>query len=91
MDSLSLIFVPPSSKFSSGDSFIGDKNLNPSPNGELGVDLVLKGLFKLIIGEKGLSVIKEVVRFSDTSLSGTISIGLFVMTNFLNGGRVSDC
>ena len=44
IDSLSPIFVPPSSKFSSGDSFIGVKNLSPSPNGELGVDFILKGL-----------------------------------------------
>ena len=90
MDLFSPIFVPPSKQFSSGDSFIGVKNLSPSPKGELGVDFILKGLFKSAIGEKGLIVIKDTVRFSATSSSGRILIGLFMMPNFLNGGRLSD-
>ena len=90
IDLFSIIFVPPSKQFSSGDSLIGVKNLSPSPKGELGVDFILKGLFKSTIGEKGLIVIKDTVRFSDTSSSGRILIGLFMMPNFLNGGRLSD-
>ena len=74
------IFVPPSSVFSSGDSFMGVKNLRPSPKGELGVVFTLKGLFKSTIGEKGLIVIRDAVRFSDTSSRGRIF-----------GGRISDC
>lgn len=70
---------------------MGVKNLSPSPKGELGVDFILKGCFKSTIGEKGLIVIKDAVRFSYTSSSGRILIGLFVMPNFLNEGRVSDC
>ena len=59
---------------------MGVKNLRPSPKGELGVDFTLKGLFKSTIGEKGLIVIREAVRFSDTSSRGRIL-----------GGRISDC
>ena len=72
--------MPPSSVFSSGDSFMGVKNLRPSPKGELGVVFTLKGLFKSTIGEKGLIVIRDAVRFNDTSSRGRIF-----------GGRISDC